>query len=194
MKTGVIRFNRQRIILALFMTIFLLFSFISRAQMPKEISFSVYPGYTFVNFEKALDYSDDYMENWSNFQFAAAIRGFLQSEKQIQLGAELAWQKLYYTYYILPYGPSPVYREFNVTTVSLMALGRYSVNRFFAVGGVGIHFFNSGVSAAICFESGYVINAGANLKFPLSFRINPIFGSGMPTPISVGAGVSFTIR
>jgi hypothetical protein len=178
----------------LFMSIFLFFSSICRAQKSKEISLSAYPGFTIVNFEKALDYSDDYLENWKQFYISAAIRGFLSTEKPIHLGAEIAWQQLYYAYYIIPYYISPVYREFNVTTVSLMALGRYSVNRFFAVGGAGVHLFNSGISPAICLEAGYMIKAGTNLKFPVSFRINPIFGSGTPTPISVGAGVSYTLK
>ena len=186
--------NKQRIIPALFMTIFLLFSIVGHAQKAKEISVSVYSGFTFVNFEKALGYSDDYMEDWSEINISAALRGFILSENPIQLGAEVAWQKLYYAYYVLPYGPSPVYREFNVSTVSLMALGRYSINKFFAVGGAGIHFFNNGVSPAICLEAGYRLNAGANLKFPVSVRINPVFGSGTPILLSVGAGVSYTIK
>jgi hypothetical protein len=186
--------NRKRIVFALFITIFILFSTIGNAQKAKEISLSVYPGFTLVNFEKALGYSDEYMMDWDEFHIAVALRGFLSSEKPIQFGAELAWQQLYYAYYRVPYGPSPAERWFNVTTISAMALGRYSSKNFFLVGGGGIHFFRSGVAPAICLETGYMINGGSNLKFPVSFRINPIFGDGTPVPLSVGIGVSYVIK
>ena len=192
MKAEEMLFNRQRVVLIPVMAIFLFFSSISHAQRSKEVSFSFYPGFTLVNFEKALDYSDDNMEDWSQFYYSFDLRGFLSSEKPFQIGAELGWQRLYYAYYVVPYGPSPVYREFNVSTVSLMVLGRYSVNKFFAVGGAGIHFSDSGISPAICLEAGYMINAGANLKIPVSFRINPVFADGTPIPISAGIGASYT--
>ena len=193
MKSEKIIFNEQIIVFVLIMTIFIFSPSKSCAQQAKEISLSLYPGFTLVNFENALGYSDDYLEDWSEFHYSAALRGFLLSGKPIEFGAELAWQQLYYAYYIVPYGPS-VYREFNVSTVSFMALGRYSVNKFFVVGGAGIHFFNSGISPAICFEAGYKIILGENLKLPVSFRVNSIFGSGAPTPISAGIGLSYTIH
>jgi len=192
MKNGI--FINERLpkgLLVLIVTL-LLFSTIGSAQKQKEISFSFYPGITLVNFEKALDYSDDHLESWSEFYYSIALRGFLLSEKPLTLGAEVAWQRLYYAYYIVPYVPSPVHREFNISTVSLMVLGRYNINNFFTVTGAGIHFFSDGVSPSICFEAGYVFNAGATLKIPVSFRINPVFGSGTPIPVSVGTGVSYT--
>jgi hypothetical protein len=192
MKAEEMMFNRQRAVLILVMTIFFCISSVSHAQHSKEISLSFYPGFTPVNFEKALGYSDDNMEDWSQFYYSLDLRGFLSSEIPFQFGTELAWQRLYYAYYVVPYGPSPVYREFNVSTVSLMVLGRYSVNKFFVVGGAGIHFFNSGISPAICLEAGYMIKAGANLGIPVSLRINPVFADGTPIPISVGIGASCT--
>ncbi len=191
MKTRMFRNIRQRNVVVTLMTILIFFSTIGQAQMGKEISLSVYPGFTQVNFEKALGYSDDYMEDWSQIHVSAALRGFMLSEKSFDLGAEVAWQSLYYAYYIVPYGPSPVYREFNVSTVSAMALGRYSVNSIFAVGGAGIHIFNDGVAPAVILEAGYKLNAGTNFKIPLSVRICPVFGDGTPVLFSVGAGLSY---
>jgi len=185
---------KHRIVFAQFMIIFLFFSAIGLSQKGKEISLSVYPGFTLVNFEKALGYSDDYMEDWSEIHVSAALRGFLLSDNPLQFGAEIAWQKLYYAYYRVPSGDSPVYREFYISTVSVMALARYSVNNVFVVGGAGIHFFEDGVAPAICIESGYRLNAGTNLKIPLSVRVAPVFGDGTPVLFSVGAGLSYTIK
>jgi len=192
MKTHIKKIKKHRIAIIQFISIFLMFSIIGHAQKSKEISLSVYPGYTLVDFEKALDYSDEYLEDWGEIYLGAALRGFLHLSSRLQIGAEVTWQQLYYAYYRLPYGPSPVYREFNVTAVSLMALSRYYLNdRFFIVGGAGVHIFNDGVSPSVCLEPGYMIEAGNNLTIPVSFRINPIFGSGTPIPFSVGAGVSY---
>jgi len=194
MKTGIIICHKKIKGCKLFLFVFLLFSVAAHAQNAKEISLSVYPGFTLVNFEKALGYSDDYMEDWSEVHLSAALRGFLSSEKPVQFGAELGWQRLYYAYYIVPYGPSPVYREFTVSTVSLSVIGRYTYNNFFFVGGTGIHFFNEGIAPSLCLEAGYKINLLKNLKIPISFRINPIFGSGTPIPFSVGAGLCFILK
>ncbi len=174
--------------------IFLSFADTLCAQQPTEVSLVLYPGFTLVNFEEALDYPDDDMTDWSQVYFSVAAKAFLKSEKKIQFGAELAWQQLYYASYRIPYGPSPVYREFNVTSISTMALGRYMINNFFVTGGAGLHFFNSGVSPSISAEAGYAIKAGEHLKFPLSVRINPIFASGTPTALSVGIGATYCFR
>jgi hypothetical protein len=193
MKSAIINSTRRSIFVVLFSAIFIMVSTVSHGQKIEEISISAYPGFTLVNFEQALGYSDNDMEDWSQFHISASLRGFLSSAKPVRFGTELAWQQLYYAYYIVPYGPSPVYREFNVTTFSVTVLGRYSVNNFFLTGGAGIHFFNSGVSPAICLEVGYMLGNSDKLRFPVSFRINPIFGSGTPVPISIGAGVSFKL-
>jgi hypothetical protein len=195
MKTGIINKRRIQIFQNLAVTFLLLFSMNCHAQKSKEISLTLYPGYTIVNFADALGYSDEYMEDWDQFHYSAALRGFLGSSKSIQFGAEAAWQRLYYAYYIVPYGPSPVYREFNVTSVSIMALVRYSPEmKFFATGGAGIHIFNNGVAPALCIEGGYMLKVGEKLRIPVSVRINPIFGDGLPIPISAGVGIAYLLR
>jgi hypothetical protein len=173
---------------------YLLFTIIGQSQISKEISLSVYPGFTFVNYEKRLGISNDYLMDNDHIHLGAAIRAFLLSENQIQLGAEVGIQKLYYAHYIIPGDNAPEDQEFKANTVSLMILGRQFVNKFFFIGGAGIHFFGSGVSAALCLETGYMFYAGENLQIPLSLRINPIFGTGTLYPVSIGAGLSYTIR
>jgi len=181
-------------LISVWMLFFSLFFFVSvNSQKIGEISLSAYPGYTLVNFEEALVYSDEYMEDWNEIHLSAALRTFLSSEGKLQLGAEAAWQRLYYAYYVVPYGTSPVYREFNVSTISFMALGRLSFNGFFTTGGAGIHIFDDGVAPAICLEGGYRISISEKLKIPLSIRANPVFGSGTPIPFSLGVGLSYVL-
>ena len=192
MKTRQIILIRKRTVFAIFMSLLLIFSDICKAQKANEVSILLYPGFTLVNFEKALGYPDDYMVDWSQFYFSATLRGFMRSNNSIQFGAEIAWQRLYDAYYVIPYPPTTAERSFNVSTISLMALGRYTSGNFFLTGGGGIHSFESGISPALSFEAGYMLRAGETLRIPVSFRISPIFGSGTPTPISIGTGISFS--
>jgi hypothetical protein len=194
MKTESIIPERKGIASSLLL-LFLLFSYNLKAQKGIEIALSAYPGYTAVNFEKALGYSDDYMNDWDQFYYSVSLKGFLTSDRPFSYGAEIGWQRLYYAYYIIPYGPLPAYREFNVTTTSVMALARYCANKqFYALFGAGIHIFNDGLSPAIFIEPGYMISLGENLKIPVSVRINPVFGDGVPTPVSLGIGLSYRLR
>lgn len=171
---------------------FLLLANNINAQKSIDIGLTIYPGYTAVNFEKALGYSDEYMNDWDQFYYSATLKGFLNTDKALQYGAEIGWQRLYYAYYIIPYGQSPVYREFNISTFSIMGLARYSASkRFFVLAGAGIHFFYDGVAPALMVEPGYFIKVGENLKIPVSVRIYPIFGDGTPTPVSFGIGVNY---
>jgi hypothetical protein len=164
------------------------------AQKNLEVSLSVLPGFTAVNFEKALGYSDDYMEDWDQFTYGFSAKGFLVPDKPYRFGAEIGWQRLYYAYYVVPYGDYPVFREFNISTVSLMALAGYSITEnFFVIAGAGIHIFNNGVTPAFYIEPGYQIKFGQRIKVPISLRINPVFGDGMPILISLGLGISYSI-
>lgn len=182
-------------IIVFIILVFLLLSDNIHAQKSIDIGFSIYPGYTAVNFEKALGYSDENMNDWDQFYYSATLKGILNTDKAFHYGAEIGWQRLYYAYYIVPYGPTPVYREFNITTFSIMALARYSAAKgFFVLAGAGIHFFNDGVAPALLVEPGYFIKIGENLKIPVSVRICPIFGDGTPTPISLGIGVSYVLK
>jgi hypothetical protein len=178
-----------------FTLLFLFFSNNIQAQKGIEIGFTLYPGYSAVNFEKALGYSDDYMDDWDQFYYSVSLKGFLTSDKPFHYGAEIGWQRLYYAYYIVPYVPSPLYREFNISTISFMALARYSANqRFFILAGPGFHLFNDGVALAVLIEPGYLIRLGENMKIPVSFRLNPVFGDGTPITISLGVGVNYTLK
>jgi hypothetical protein len=174
--------------------ILLCFSQAIKAQKGIEIQISAYPGYTEVNFEKALGYSDEYMRDWDQFCYSGAIKGFLVTDK-LSYGAELSWQRLYYAFYRIPYAPSPVYREFDVSTVSITGIARYSPKKkFFVTGGAGIHFFNDGIAPALLFEPGYSISLGENLNIPVSLRLNPVFGDGTPITACLGIGVNYRIR
>jgi hypothetical protein len=194
MKTRTLVISMKNI-LGFLVILILLFSFNAQAQNGIQISLSGYPGYTFVNFEEALGYDDDYMSDWDQFSYGFSLKGLLAANKPFSYGAEVGWQRLYYAYYIIPQGDYSAYREFNVSTISVMALVRYSMaNNFFALAGAGIHIFGDGIAPAIYVEPGYMISISDKLKIPVSIRLYPVFGDGIPTSISVGVGVNYSIK
>jgi hypothetical protein len=195
MKTEIIRIKKHLSAFFISLTIFLVFSLVCEAQKEKEISFSVYPGHTFINFEEAYDYSDDHMEDWDEFHIAVALRGFLGTNNLIQVGLEVAWQQLYYVYYRIPYYEMQyLYREYDISTISLSLLLRYSRSSFFAIAGPGIHFFDGHSALSLFTEAGFFINVGDKFRIPVSLKLSPIFTDGEPSPLSVGIGISLQLK
>lgn len=188
-------FSLKGILFGFTAVFFFFFSLNASAQNGIEISLNTHPGYTLVNFQKALDYSDDYMSDWDQFSYGASLKGLFAADKPFSYGVEIGWQRLYYAYYVVPMGYYSAYREFNVSTISIMAVGRYSPQqKLFALVGAGIHKFDNGISPAIYIEPGYMISIGKKLKIPVSVRLNPVFGNGLPTTISFGVGISYRLK
>ena len=163
------------------------------AQNPMEFGLVVSPGYTAVNFEKAIGYSDDYMDDWDQFYLSIHAKAYLPSQGKFQIGAEVGWNKLYYAYYRVPYGTYPLYYEFYISTTSLMLSGRYSMNNFFIAGKGGLHIFDNGVALAMGGEAGIKLNVTDNINIPLSACITPVFGDGTPISISLGLGLVYRL-
>lgn len=194
MKQSMQLLSTKRII-GFFTLLFLILSVNIQAQRDIEIGLTGNCGYTPVNFEKALGYSDDYMEDWDQVYYSASLKGFLTSDKKFHFGVEIAWNRLYYAYYIVPYGTSRLYYEYNINTISFVGLARYSPkSNFFILIGAGIHIFDNGVGLTIPLDGGYSIRLGEKWKIPVSLRWNPIFSDGFPEPVSFGIGASYTIK
>jgi hypothetical protein len=154
-----------------------------------DIGFSVGGGFTAVNFEKASGYSDDYLEDWGQGHFKATLYGLAKLAPKFKAGIEVGYNDLYWWYYRIPYGPSPVYRSAEWSTLSLLGIFHKDVGRlFFIQAGAGFHFFDGdpafALSAAIGIQPRF-----KNIMFPVSFRVDPIFGAGSPTAIALGAGM-----
>lgn len=161
------------------------------AQNPLEFGIDISLGHTIVNFEKALDYADDYMEDWNQFHIAVRGKCYLRSEGNMQLGAEVGWNKLYYAYYRMPYSTYYIYREYYVSTTSLMLLGKYTMDKFYTAASFGLHIFKDGTSAAIGGEFGYYFSITDYISIPLSLRITPVFGDGTPITVALTFGLTY---
>jgi hypothetical protein len=162
------------------------------AGMP-VLRFMAGGGYTLVNFEKASDYPDSSLENWDQVNYSFALQALWRMAPKIRLGAEAGWEQLYYWYYIIPYGYSPVYREANWATVYVGGIAQvFLTHGLYVLGGVDLHSFSGdgtalGVSGAI----GTEIRLSSMLALPVEFRIKPVLGKGTPTVLQINIGLAW---
>jgi hypothetical protein len=151
-------------------------------------------GYTLVNFAGASGYPDSSLENWDQGHYSFSLQGLWQVAPKVRFGGEAGWEQLYYYYYIIPYGPSPVYREANWATIFMGPLVQlFLTSKVYVLGGVDLHLFSGdgtaiGVSAAI----GAEFRLSGKLALPVEFRVKPIFGAGTPTVLQLNLGLAFT--
>jgi hypothetical protein len=157
-----------------------------------DLGFCASAGYTALDFEAASDYPDSLMEDWDQFHYKITVYGLYPLSPTLHIGLELGYNYLYYYFYRIPYGPSPVYREAEWSTISCLGLIRYDLTElFFIQGGAGMHsFIDDGTAFALSATAGIQPRVGA-CHFPIFLRIDPIFGAGMPTTIALGAGVEY---
>jgi hypothetical protein len=151
-------------------------------------------GYTLVNFKKASGYPDSSLEDWNQVNYSLALQGLWKLAPNIRIGGEAGWEQLYYWYYIIPYGYSPVYREANWATVFVGGVAQFFLTPiFYALGGVDLHFFSGdGTALGVSGGIGMEIPLFDRLAIPIEFRVKPVFGAGTPTvfQINIGAALS----
>jgi hypothetical protein len=157
-----------------------------------DIGLCASAGYTALDFEAASDYPDSTLEDWDQFHYKIMAYGLYPLSTSLRVGLELGYNYLYYYFYRIPYGLSPVYREAEWSTISCLGLIRLDLTElFFIQGGAGMHsFIDDGTAFALSATAGIQPRVGA-CRFPISLRIDPIFGAGMPTTIALGVGVEY---
>jgi hypothetical protein len=160
-----------------------------------DVGVTLGAGYTWVDFEEASGYDDEYLRDWGEFHFRAAGYGLLPLGPLMSAGLEIGYNNLYWYYYRVPYVPSPIHDEKYWSTISFLGLLRVNLtDLFFVQTGAGLHaFIDDGsafaVSAAIGFKPW--IN---NFSFPICFRIEPVLGEGTPMVFALDAGVEYSRR
>lgn len=154
-----------------------------------DLGFSLGGGFTAVNFENASGYSDEYLEDWGQGHFKATLYALVPLASKFKAGIEIGYNDLYWWYYRIPYGPSPVYRSAEWSTLSVLAVMEKDLpGIFFTQAGAGVHFFDG--DPALSLTAAFGIKPRIkNFGIPVCLRIDPIFGAGFPIAIALGAGL-----
>ena len=147
-------------------------------------------GYTAVNFEEASGYSDDYLNDWGQVHFKAVAYCLIPLLSRFKAGVEIGYNDLYWWYYRVPYGPSPVYREVYWSTLSFLGIVRKELpGLLYLQAGAGLHsFFDDGTALALSAALGIKPRI-SRFGIPICLRVDPIFGAGMPITIALCGGL-----
>jgi len=144
-------------------------------------------GVTLVDVEKASGYSS--LQDWDTFHYQFKLQGFF-SLGALDVGLEAGYNKLYWWYYVGPYGSQTIYRQGNVGTWSILALVQKSGNSgLFLQAGGGLHMFPEDSAFGVMAASGYAFRLSQRISIPVFFRVDAVFGTGSPIAISGGSGV-----
>lgn len=109
----------------------LLFSYLplhSKTSPSFDLGLSISAGYTALDFEAASGYPDSLMDDWDQFHYKITAYGLFPLSSTFSAGLELGYNYLYYYYYRIPYGTSPVYREAQWSTISCLGMVRYDLS------------------------------------------------------------------
>jgi hypothetical protein len=159
-----------------------------------DFGFYLGGGHTAVNFEEASGYSDEYLEDWGQGHFKATLHALVPLASKLKAGIEIGYNDLYWWYYRIPYGPSPVYRSAEWSTLSLLGVMEKDLpGIFFTRAGAGIHFFDGDPALSISAALGIKPRI-RNFGIPVCLRIDPVFGAGVPIAIALCAGLEFSSR
>ncbi len=146
-------------------------------------------GYTFVNNDawagsSALD--------WSNGNYRVGVRAFLPTRGRLQLGAEVAYQDLYW--YQLDATWSYAERSFEPTIVG--AVGRLSLQGNMALDfGVAMYKFSGFTDFGPNVALGYFIPIGSRTSIPVQARLDYISDKdGAAVPLQLTAGISYRLK
>jgi hypothetical protein len=147
-------------------------------------------GYTVINVQKVVDPNP--LSDWNNYGLVFKGYAEYQISEDKMLGLEIGRNRLYYWEY-----PAPGYSWYNWrtewTTNAVVYLSKHFGEKFFIQIGPGIHIFYNGTVLGLLGSVGTSFPISNNFSIPLTFRIEPVFGSGTPVAINIATGIRFKL-
>lgn len=178
------------------MLLILTISFLNSAfSQISSFEFKFGSGYTFVNIEEAIGWSD--LEEWDHTAVMIKAAATFHLNDKLSLVAEAGTNRLYYWEYRYSDGFYPGYRWRSEWTTNFNVLVKAGLSeKVYIQGGGGLHIFNdgSGVVPGLVSELGIKVFEKSNINIPLIFRIESVFGNSTPTSILVGTGISYSLK
>ena len=151
-------------------------------------------GYTAVDIEKAIDWYD--LEDWDHIGVIIKAFGEYELKSGFHLVGEIGSNRLYYWEYRWSDGYYSGYRWRSEWTTNVGISVRKLVGEaFFVQAGAGVHVFNdgSGIVPGLLLGLGYDVSLSDHLRVPVGFRVEPVFGSALPTSLLLNAGIRYDL-
>jgi len=150
-------------------------------------------GFTAVDIAKDLDIDESYLEDWDKFHWRVAAQAIYRLTPKLGVGAEVAFQSMYYYYYVYPYTEGQnAYRENTVTAMTAGGLVDYRFGKhFFAQVAAGVAMYEDSTLFGVAGALGGEIPVNDFLAVPIMARFD--FFPGGPSPAALIVGLKVKI-
>lgn len=151
-------------------------------------------GYTIADIEEASGEEGVTLEDWGEFYWGLRVQGLYKFAGNMQAGAEIGYNYLFWYSYIAPYPPYTLYREFGVAPVNISAVFEYDLSEVMSVqGGAGVYIYGDGAALGLFSSFYYKWQITDSIYIPAFFRLDAIFATGFTVPVSVGSGIIYKL-
>jgi len=155
------------------------------AQSALELELSA--GFTLVDIEGVAFEDGAIAEDWSQPSFRASGRALFGPDSGLRFGAELGYQSLYWYSVRIPFGSTPIRRDYSVTALSAMGIVRRAFGSTVMDAGAGLAFLDDPtplVSVALGWE---IMD-----RLAVKVRADGMMASEPTLPI--GLGISYSLQ
>lgn len=171
-------------------TLSFLVPFIAKSQ--SSVEFTLGAGATVVDVESLVEKDEitgTVAQDWEVTNVGISGQYFFTTFGNIAFGGELMYQYLYWYSVLVPYTPSPIYREYSVTAFRITPIFRFGGNKAFNFD-LGPEFnFSDGLSIGLLASANYNIPISETIDIPLKLRMDILSQTVLTIPISINAGV-----
>ena len=157
-------------------------------------------GYTVVDVPAAVEIPEvsngEGLSDWNQFNYRGMAQFLYRSSETLSFGPEIGVSRLYFwEERYIPIGLSARYRWETVWTWSVGGLVRLDLTPdYYVVTGAGIHTFFNGTGSTVGIPLGIGRTIAVNrFDIPLEFRVDIVFGDGVPIGLGGGVGLQFEL-
>ena len=176
-------------------------SFIPHTSADMTVNVQNNFGYTIVDVSEAMDmpeysnFNQRGLVDWDQFNYRALIQVLFDHSKTVSLGPEVGFSRLYYwEEKYVPFGFSPRWRWDTIWTWHVGGIVRKSISEsYYVMTGASLHVFTngSGTTFGLPFAVGHEIPISDSFIIPIEFRMDVVFGDGVPIGVGGGIGLKF---
>lgn len=169
-------------------TIPALITALAAAPLAAQPSFEVEAGggYTIVDVEAIGIAEGGFAEDWSQPSYRIAARAVFGRRSGARFGAEIGYQYLYWYQVRIPFGITPIRREYDVSAASVLGLLRLGSGPAVLDVGAGLAFLEDPVGALSLAVGWEVVD-----RLALKLRADGLFASEPTIPLGIGVSYSF---
>jgi hypothetical protein len=143
-------------------------------------------GYTLVNVEGIAEADGAIAQEWEQPSYRFAARALFAGSPGLRFGAEVSYQHLYWYRVRIPFGSTPINREYDVTATSAMGLLRLGSSTTVLDLGAGVAFLEDPVGL-VSFAVGWEVVNRVSVKL----RADGLLASEPTVPVGFAVSYAF---